>query len=338
MNRTIRYNRTFFYFGVPIGLLAIIILLIKSSFLKENDTLSLAITTDLLLTVPLVYFLLIRKSSIPKTTVIPVMVIGLFIGLYFLPKENQTYLILFKYWALPVIEFSILTFVIIKVRKAITAYKQLQRSTPDFYDTLKNVCSEILPKKLVIPFSTEVAVIYYGFISWKQRTLKSNEFTYHKKSSTPSLLGGFIMIIVIETIALHFLLSNWSPILAWILTGLSIYTAIQVFGFARALSQRPIVIAENNLLLRYGLMNESTIPISEIEGVVLSGKGLEKGALTKTLSPLGEFESYNIIISLKKENTLVGLYGFVKNFKTIAIYIDEPRDFKEKIEIALQNL
>src|SRR6056297_2889248 len=118
MNRTIHINRNLINFGIPLGLLVVLILLMKSPFLNGNDALNLAITADLLLTVPLVYFLLIRKSKIPKTTVIPVMIIGLLVGSYFLPKENQTYLELFKNWFLPVIELSILTFVIIKVRKA----------------------------------------------------------------------------------------------------------------------------------------------------------------------------------------------------------------------------
>ena len=337
MNRTILLNRNLINFGIPIGLLAILIFLMKSSFLKGNDTLSLAITADLLLTVPLVYFLLIRKSQIPKTTVIPVMVLGLLIGSYFLPKESQTYLNLFKNWALPVIELSIFTFVLFNFRKAINAYKKLKRVTPDFYDTLKNVCNDILPKKLVLPFATEVAVFYYGFIDWKKRKLNSNEFTYHKKSGTPSLLGGCIMVIGIETIALHFLLAKWSPVFAWILTGLSLYTAIQVLAFAKALSKRPISIEDSTLTLRYGIMNETRISHLDIEAVVLSKKGLEKDKLTKTLSPLGELESHNVIINLKRENTLIGLYGIKKKYKIIGLHIDEPNDFKEKLENALQR-
>lgn len=337
MNRTIQLNRNLINFGLPLGLLGVLILLMKSPFLNGNDALNFAITVDLLLTVPLVYFLLIRKSDIPKTTLIPVMVFGLLIGSYFLPKESQTYLDLFKNWALPVIELSILTFVTIKVRKAIKTYQKLKSKSPDFYDTLKNVCSEVLPKKLVLPFATEVAVIYYGFIYWKTRQPRNNEYTYHKKSGTPSLLGGFIMVIAIETIALHFLLAQWNIIIAWILTGLSIYTAVQVLGFAKALTRRPITITEKTLLLRYGIMNETQIPISDIDSVVLSKKELEKDKLTKTLSPLGELESHNVIINLKRENTLQGIYGIKKNFKTIGLHMDEANDFKERIENALQS-
>jgi len=337
MNKTIQLNRNLIFFGIPLGLFAILILLMKSSLLQGNTALNNAVTADLLLTVPLVYFLLIRKSEIPKTTVVPVLLIGVVIGSYFLPEEGQTYLGLFKNWALPVIELSILTFVVVKVRKAVKTYKNLKHASPDFFDTLKNACTEILPKKAVLPFATEVAVFYYGFINWSKRKTGSNEFTYHKKSGTPSLFGGIIMIIGVETVGLHFLLAKWNPALAWILTGLSLYSAIQLLGFAKALSRRPISIEADKLSLRYGIMNESIVPLSDIESVVFSRKRLEKDKLTKTLSPLGELESQNLIIHLKRENTLTGLYGIKRKYMTIGLYVDEPHAFIEQLENTLQH-
>jgi len=337
MIRTININRNLIKFGVPLVLLGTLILLMNSSFLNGNDTLSFAITTDLLLTVPLVYFLLIRKSKIPNTTVIPVMIIGLIIGSYFLPPESQTYLSIFKTWALPIIEISILTFVIIKVRSAIRKYKRLQGSTPDFFNALKSTCYDILPKKLVLPFATEVAVFYYGFINWKTKKLNDNEFTYHKKSGTPALFYAFILIIGIETIAIHFLLTRWSLIAAWILTALSIYSAIQVLGFAKSLTQRPITINQESITLKYGILNEVEIPFSDVDKIELSQKSLAKDKLTKTLSPLGELESHNVILHLKKENELMGLYGVKKKFIILGFHVDEPKKFSERMKCALQH-
>ncbi|MGK7389177.1 MAG: hypothetical protein ACNS60_02460 [Candidatus Cyclobacteriaceae bacterium M2_1C_046] len=332
MNRTLDLNRSLISFGVPIILLAILILLMKSQLLVGNEILSIAITIDLLLLVPFVYFLLIRKSEIPNTTVVPVMIVGLLIGSYFLPKESQNYLQLFKTWALPVVEVSILIFVVVKVRGAVKEYKALKGSSPDFFNTLKSTCYKILPKKLVLPFATEVAVIYYGFINWKNRRLQENEFSYHKNSGTPALFGVFILLIGIETVALHFLLALWSSLAAWILTGLSLYTAIQVLGFAKSLSQRPISINGDILSLKYGILNEAEISLSDIDHIELSAKPLIKNKLSRALSPLGEIESHNIILHLKKEKELTGLYGMKKKFKIIAFHIDEPDQFKERIE------
>ena len=337
MNKTLLINKKILTFGIPLTLLLILVFIIKSPISKGNDILNLAITLDLLLIVPFIYFLLIRKSQIPKTTVVPVMIVGLLIGSYFLPKESQTYLSIFKTWALPVIELSIFTFVIIKVRSANKKFKEINSLTPDFFTALKSTCYEILPKKIVLPFATEIAVIYYGFINWKVRDINKNEFTYHKKSGAPALFGAFILIIGIETFAFHFLLTRWSIIVAWILTILSIYTAIQIFGFAKSISKRPITINQNSLTLKYGILNEVEIPFADIDKIELSWKPLDKDVLTKTLSPLGELESHNVILYLKKENELIGLYGLKKKFKVIGFHIDESKEFKDKIENKLKS-
>ena len=337
MNRSLSLNQNIILIGIPLVLFGILILLIQSSFPSGKGTLSLAITVDLLLTVPLVYFLLINKTAIPKTTVIPVMIAGLLIGSYFLPKESQTYLVLFKTWALPVIEVSILAFVIIKVRLAVRSYKRVKGNSPDFFSALKSTCYEILPDKLVQPFATEIAVIYYGFINWKRRELQENEFTYHKKSGTPALLGVFIFMILIETFALHLLVGSWNIIAAWVLTGLSTYTAIQVFGFVKSLSRRPVTINKSSLTLRYGILYEAEISFSDIETIELSKKPLQKNEMTSTLSPLGDLESHNVIIYLNKVHELAGLYGMKKKFKVLGLHVDEPVKFEKEMGNALQQ-
>ena len=337
MNKILNLNRNLITFGIPLSLLVILVFIIKSSILKGNDTLNLAITTDLLLTIPLVYFLLIRKTKIPKTTVVPVMIVGLLIGSYFLPKDSQTYLTIFKTWALPVIELSILTYVVVNVRSAIKKYKKSKDSTTDFFTALKKTSYEILPKVAVIPVVTEISVFYYGFLYWKKRKLKDGEFSYHKDSGTITLLIAIIFIVAIEAVVFHILLLKWSNTAAWILTFLSIYSGIQIFGFLRSMFKRPISIEKNKLHLRYGIMNESTIDLKDIDSIEISSKDIELNKETRKLSFLGELESHNIVIKLKKENTLIGLYGMKRKFKVLAFHVDDKIEFKNRINNALQE-
>lgn len=338
MERTLILNRKAIIFGVPISLFGILILLMKSSVLPGNEALVLGITADLVLTVPLIYFLLIRKTEIPKTAVIPIMVAGLLIGSYFLPEENKDYLNFFKIWILPIVEISVLFFIIYKVRKGIKLYKSNKTEAFDFFPTLKKTCYDILPKGAVIPIVTEIAVFYYGFIYWKRRELKANEFSYHKESGTVALLGALIFIIGVETVVLHILLSRWSVIAAWILTFLSIYSGIQIFGFLKSMFKRPISIENDRLYLRYGIMTETTIDLKDIDSIEISSKDIDLNNETKKLSFLGELESHNIIIRLKNENELVGLYGTRKKYKNLAMYVDDKTEFTYQIKNALQKL
>ncbi len=319
-------------------IIGLMVLIAKSSmFIKNPNELSTGITFDLLLTVPFVYFLLIRKTKIPKTTVVPFFILGLIICSLILPTENQYYLNLFKTWVFPIVELSILSFVIYNVRKGMKCYKLNKTESFDFFTTLKNTCYEILPKSFVIPVVTEIAVFYYGFLFWRKRKLKENEFSYHKDSGTISLLIAIIFIIAIETLVFHVLLTKWSSIAAWILTFLSIYSGIQILGFLKSILKRPISIENDRLYLRYGIMTETTIELEDIDTIEISSKDIDLNKETRKLSFLGELEGHNIIIHLKKENELIGLYGIKRKYRNLALYIDDKTEFKNRINNALQQ-
>ncbi len=333
MNNMINFQKRLLTFGIPLLSIALIIMIsISTTFASYPSKLSIGITLDLLLTIPLFYFLLIRKTSIPKITVVPCLILGLVICSLILPAENQFYLNLFKKWALPFVEFSVFSYVCYSVLKAIKSYKAKKHLSFDFFTTLKKTCYEILPKIAVIPVATEIAVIYYGFIYWKKIKLKENEFSYHKNSGTLSLLIAIIFIIGIETVVLHILIAKWSTVAAWVLSCLSIYSGIQLFGFLKSMTKRPILLEKDQLLLRYGIMNEATINLKTIESVEQFTKDIELDKTTRKLSFLGNLEGHNILIRLKEEQTLVGLYGTKKKFKVLVLHVDDRIKFINQIE------
>lgn len=336
MNKTLSLPRLI-PFGIPLGMFAVLLALMQSSFLEGNAALPFAVTVDLLLIVPAVYFLLIRKTTIPKTTVVPVIVLGLLLGTHFLPQEDQTYLALFKTWIFPVVELGVLSYVVYTFRTVAKETQERSAQAVDFFTALKEACSKVLPKPAAGLFATEVAVFYYGFIYWKKRKLQENEFTYHRSSGTVALLIVILGIVGIETFVFHLLLSRWSELAAWIFTGLSIYSAIQLFGFLKSMTKRPISIGGNQLNLRYGIMNETTIRLDDIMSVELSSKEIAFNEETRKLSFLGPLEPHNVIIRLSKQNTLRGLYGTKKTYKTIALHVDDTAIFKQQLQAARQH-
>ena len=339
MNLSLHTRKNLIIFGFPLVLIASLILLSSSSIFKTNSkALSLAITADLLLTIPFIYYLLIRKTSIPKTTVIPFIILGVIVGTFILPEANQNYLNLFKTYALPLLELGVLGFVIYKVRKAIQRFKQKEvKASSDFFTILKATCYDILPRQVVIPVVTEISVLYYGFMYWKKRQLKSNEFSYHKNTGSVSLLLVFIFIIAIETVTVHFLLVKWNLIVAWIVTGLSVYTGIQILGFVKSILKRPIIVDEQKVYLRYGIMNETIIDIKDIASVELTTKHIELNKTTRKLSFLGDLETHNTIITLKHGHTLTGLYGIKRPYTILVLNVDKNVAFKDVIDAQLKR-
>ncbi|WP_299110435.1 hypothetical protein [uncultured Winogradskyella sp.] len=339
MIKTTRIQKHLLIVSVPLLIIIAMVIVSSSSiFTVAPNKLALAITFDLLITGPFIYFLLIRKTTIPKTTIVPFIILGLVVGSFIIPSENQLYLNLFKIWLLPLIEISVLTYITYNVIKAFRLYKvNKTQSSSDFFSILKVTCYDILPKAAVVPFVTEIAVFYYGFMSWKKRQLNTNEFSYHKESGTIGLLIGIMLLIVVETIAIHFLLAKWNSVIAWIITGLSIYTAIQIIGFSKSILKRPIIIEGDLLYLRFGIMNESIIDTKQIESIVLSTSDIELNNETRKLSFLGNLDSHNIVIKLKEEQTLLGLYGFKKTYKTIAFHVDQKHEFIKTINTLIQK-
>ncbi len=335
MKLSLSFHNTFFRLLIPVFLLlAVVYVSTTSLLLTHPDAMSLGITLDLLLTIPLVYFLCIRSTPIPKTTVVPVMVLGLGVGFFILPQNHQEYLMIFKIWILPFLELLIIGYVIYTVGITAKRVRQNQQETLDFFTAAKQACKAIIPNRLAVFVATELAVFYYGFFHWKKVPLSKNHFTYHKNSGSLALLAVVIFLVLIETAILHLLLMNWNITVAWVLSGLSIYTSIQLFGFLKSLTKRPITVTEDSVLLRYGMLSETTIAMQNIKSVELSSL---KRDTTVSLSPLNDLEEFNVVIHLHEEQQLNGVYGLKKVFSSIAFFVDDKEQFKSFVEQKLRS-
>lgn len=201
MNMTTKIHSNLVVFGVPVLLILLVVLITKSQIFASNTgALSIGITLDLLFTIPIVYFILIKKKNIPKTTIVPFFILGMVIASYIIPQEHQSTLNWVKNWIFPFVELGVGVFVFYKVRQTIKRYKVNAKQELDYFSALKETCGEIAPGKIAIFLAMELAVFYYGFVSWKKRILAENEFTYHKNSGTISLLAALIVIIGVENL------------------------------------------------------------------------------------------------------------------------------------------
>lgn len=314
--------------GIPTALVAMLALLAGSPiFASSPDALALGITLDLLLTIPLLYFLIIRRSRIPNTTVVPVLLLSSALGYLILPDAHHGYLDLFRTWGAPLLEIVVVTLIALKVRGAVRRYRSKKDRTIDVVSALRRTCRELLPGRAAPIVATELAVVWYGVLHWKSVPVQDAEFTYHRRSGMPAILGAAVIIIGVEAFALHLLLALWSTTAAWVLTGLSIYTALQALGFAKSMSRRPIAFASDRLMLRYGMMSETEIPYAMIDSVEISRARHEDGGETRSLSPFGGMERDNVLIRLNHENELHGLYGFGTTYRNLTLHLDEPEAF-----------
>ncbi|WP_237276179.1 hypothetical protein [Tenacibaculum ovolyticum] len=321
--------------GIPLLLISTLFLIINSFFFIEYPKeLSIGITLDLLITIPFVYFLIIRKKEIPKITVITLFVIGIVIASIMIPEQHQSFLSQIKTFVLPVVELGVFSFLIFKARKIIQELKKQQHNHLVFYNAVQQAVGTVFPNKIGGFLATEIAVVYYGFLAWKKRALKENEFSYHKNGTSVSIIMGLMLVVLIETIAVHALVQKWNVIVAWLLTVLSIYTCLQLFSLMRSLSKIPIEVdlTSKILTLKYGFFSEAVIPFENIKSIDLTEKDLPTDKSIIPFSPLGNLDTHNIVIHLNKKAVFKSFYGMKKTYISIAFFVDDKHQFKKIIE------
>lgn len=331
--KSLSINRAFAGPMVVLAIMLIALAIVSSEAFSANpNELAVAITVDLTLISPLLYLILVRKSKLPKITVIPVFVLGLIVTGLILPSQHHATLDFIKTWVLPFVELTaigVVTWKFVQLRKR---FHYQSRQSLDFFDNMKAATDQVFPGKVGLLLATELSTVYYGVLNWKRRSLAPLEFSYHKKSGSVAILYTVLLVALAETVILHLVIQRWSEIAAWILTAISIYTVFQVLGIVRSLSKRPIKLINNNMVLRYGIMSEVNVSLDQIEAIEVSTKDREWNEEVRKLTPFGDLESHNVVLKVKTPQTIKGIYGFDKTFSELAFHVDEPQHLLMEIE------
>lgn len=231
-----------------------------------------------------------------------------------------------------------MTFFVVKTRQALAKYKEAgsDNAANDFYTTFKSIAAELMPKRLASIISGEIAAFYYGFFHWKKPVLDDKTYSCHKNTGIVIVISIFIFMILVETTVFHLVLAKWSTKAAWILTTLSLYAAMQAFGIARSICNRPLKITTNRLIIPYGILAETAIDFAAILSVTIADKSAIANGEVKCLSPLKKIEEPNVLIRLNTTCCIEGLYGSKKPFGQLLINVDEKDAFIAQMQLLLK--
>lgn len=254
---------------------------------------------------------------------------------YFLLPSNQHYhLNIVKDFVLPLVEIGVIFFIVYSAYKTVQEFKKAEYSNYDFLLQLKSSATQVLGyPKIANVLSTEIAMVYYGLISWSTSSTENKTFTYYKENGIIALFSVIMFLLIAETSIVHLLLARWNATIAWVVFGLSVYTALQLFAHIKAIVQRPIVLRPDKLFVKYGLFGDITINLEVIDkveptsqDVTIEGKKVEKIGL------LGDIENHNVAIHLKQPQILEKAYGITKSVDVLLLHIDDVQEFVKNIE------
>lgn len=317
---------------------AVILITLLVSILISSDPqimtqpgMSLGVTADLLIFIPVSWLLISRKTRIPNFTVIPVLILTIISASFIIPEGHQHELTLVKTFLLPVIELSFAGFIIYKASKTLSGISNNLHNDQDALSAIKVSCSNFVDsKKAAMILATEIAMFYYAFASWKPLKPGKFSFSAYKESGIISVLAGVLLILTVETIWVHTYLLTINDALAWIVFALSIYSGIQIFAHLKALRSRGHSIGPERLTLRYGLFSEVEISYENIEEVVFTSENPENSA-EKKLALLGDLEPHNIMIRVKQPVTISRIYGLRSQAQTVYFQCDERDRFRSTL-------
>jgi len=322
------------YLGIYATILTFMLWLIQSDyFLANADSLALGITLDMTLTLPVIYYFIARKSTLPKEGVIPVIVLSYLIAGSILPAEHHGWLALVEVIIIP-LELTLLFLVGRKIHKTVTLLRSSGRNeTVGFIEHARDmVAGEFSRGRIAAILATEISLFYYAIAGWRKdaelgRGVKG--YTSYQKSGYKAVMGIVIVMVIVESVAAHLFLAQWSSVLPWLVHFLGAYGLLFVIADYNALCLRPTYIRNKYLYLRLGLRWSATIPLDEIESIEQTRKPLEKNSAHMDMTLLG---TPNIVLTLRSPVIAYGFYGITKTPSKIQIQIDQAADFIERIE------
>jgi hypothetical protein len=179
--------------------------------------------------------------------------------------------------------------------------------------------------------ASDLAFLRYAIAPPKYQQSGPGVFSSHGQSGLISLLWAIGAVVVLETVVLHILVHLASPVLAWVLTGVSLYSLMSLVAHIRALPRRCSTLGAHGITLRSGLFGQCHIPYGHIASVTPISMGGTLPADTWQLGLLGSMEPRNLLISLYHPTAVEITHGLSRKTRHIAIHMDDPKGFADAI-------
>jgi hypothetical protein len=166
--------------------------------------------------------------------------------------------------AVELVLFVLLVASLGKVVRATRAARRAGHALP--FALEEGLLAARLPDVAAVIFARETAAVVYALTGWFRRTPAGPSLV--RGTSYPAVAGVLLFLLAVESAALHLLVASASPLVAWILSGTSLYAALWIVGDLHALRlQPPRAGAGDEIVLEVGLRWRISFPRSSIVSI-----------------------------------------------------------------------
>lgn len=293
-----------------------------------------AFPIDCMLILPaLFYFAVVRRHGLSPLLVLPAMWIGGALAAYFAQGGEMKVVAGLGTCAL-VVEVAI------AVRETVrfaTLFRAERAASEDVRDWFFAPFLQMIRSARAAALATnEIAMIYYALFSWRRsaQEMPGEAFSYHKNSGYSAFMAGMMLVVPVEVIVMHLLVSQWSEAAAWILTSLSLYAVLWLIGDCRASVLCPIIIGEQVLEIRSGLRFSADVPLAAIASLDRKPPHDDK----RRIVDLGMMGCERIWLVFAAPLEVATALGGVKEVDAIGISVDDRMRFERVLEAAFPSV
>ncbi|PFM23524.1 hypothetical protein COJ41_07700 [Bacillus thuringiensis] len=304
---------------------------------------------DCMFVIPIItYFFIIRKRY-SLTYIVPVVIAGYIFARFIILSDYLqdfpyvSYIIVAGEIAFVCLELFLLYKIVRKLPTIIKKYKEYKSEYSSFSYAIDAAFDATMKRnKLIDIIVTECKLIYYAFLSWREKVPEGEYvYSYHKKTGA---IGVYIMIIhatLIESIGFHYLLHQWNPVIAWILLILNVYAMIYFIAEIQAMRKNPLIVTEEQVIIQIGLGKKIVIPFTQIDNIAFykdelltakEGKQVLDATVMEFIKEPATFE-----ITLKEPVKAQLLYGFSKTVSRVHLNVDEEQKFYDAVKEKLKH-
>ncbi|MBX0359679.1 hypothetical protein [Halobacillus sp. Nhm2S1] len=348
MVQTLKTHPKSFYGGV----LFIAALLLSNFFIQKMEVtgqvpplLVLATVLDILIVLPVVLFLFVLRRMPTLSLLAPIWLLGAGFVHWIVPtyaKEHLQYMnvsIILIEAGFILLELLLLVILIKHLKTWKHNFKATIHTTPHLLSRIFTANQQTFggyPKleRLIGVIATDACAIRYAFLPRLDHKLDGDHtFSYHKNSE---YFGVFLMLVhamLIEIIAVHVMLMQYSHTVAWMATIFDFYALVFLVADYQAIRKSPVVIQHNHLHFQKGLRFHMSVPLEKVavirrfEGEVLPE---DRHSFNMTLAGLEKVPP-QFEIRLSEAVDGYRLFGFKRKVMKIFLTVDEPERFLQTL-------
>jgi hypothetical protein len=303
--------------------------------LAAQPAIATGIAVDLTLTAALaVYLLAVRPRLVPAMALVPIVLAGAAMARWQLPASPVTSVLALAWVGA---EVALVVTAVQRVRAAAgrsrAAHHGELRVAAIQASVVDMLAAARMPRRLAAIAGTELTIAAMLVTGWRRPPTAAGLHTVDVEKGWGLFAGVFVALTVVEAAGLHLVLHDRTPILAWILTGLSAYGALWLIGDALALRHGGVRIADSGLDVAVGIRWRAHLPWADIVAIRHGEVAVDRGAGVVSAAILDA----NVVVELARPLPVHGPFGIVRQARLLALTVDRAADFAESARVTQRS-